>query len=133
MTIAVERRGKQRAKRGRQRLRWAVEFPLADPTHPLFSSLLLSVFLCVQGLPSPTHALSSLAPRSAFLSLRMKAETLLAELNRLRQDVPKDPSDIEWLTLHHVFCFVSYKMGDFQKYVTEEAAKGAFKEFEETK
>jgi hypothetical protein len=63
----------------------------------------------------------------------MKAETLLAELNRLRQDVPKDPSDIEWLTLHHVFCFVSYKMGDFQKYVTEEAAKGAFKEFEETK
>jgi hypothetical protein len=47
--------------------------------------------------------------------------------------VPKDPSDIEWLTLHHVFCFVSYKMGDFQKYVSEEAAKGAFKEFEEGK
>ncbi len=61
----------------------------------------------------------------------MKAETLLAELNRLRQDLPKDATDIEWLTLHHVFCFVSYQMGDFQKYVSDEAAKGAFKEFEE--
>lgn len=58
----------------------------------------------------------------------MKAETLLAELNRLRQDVPKDPSDLEWLTLHHVFCFVSYKMGEFQKYVDDQAAKGAFDE-----
>jgi hypothetical protein len=58
----------------------------------------------------------------------MKAETLLAELNRLRQDVPKDPSDLEWLTLHHVFCFVSYKMGEFQTYVDDQAAKGAFDE-----
>ena len=57
----------------------------------------------------------------------MKAETLLAELNRLRQDVAKDSADIEWVTLHHVFCFVSYKMGDFQRYVEEQAAKGAFK------
>jgi hypothetical protein len=40
--------------------------------------------------------------------------------------VPKDPSDLEWLTLHHVFCFVSYKMGEFQKYVDEEAKKGTF-------
>lgn len=64
------------------------------------------------------------------LASGMKAETLLAELNRLRQDVPKDPSDLEWLTLHHVFCFVSYKMGDFQKYVDDQASKGAFKEFE---
>jgi hypothetical protein len=60
----------------------------------------------------------------------MKAETLLAELNRLRQDVPKDTSDLEWLTLHHVFCFVSYKMGDFQKYVQEQAEKGAFNDFD---
>lgn len=60
----------------------------------------------------------------------VKAETLLAELNRLRQDLGKDPSDLEWLTLHHVFCFVSYKLGDFQKYVDEQAAKGAFEEFE---
>jgi hypothetical protein len=56
----------------------------------------------------------------------MKAEVLLAELNRLRQDLTKDPSDLEWVTLHHVFCFVSYKMGDFQKYIDEEAKKGSF-------
>jgi hypothetical protein len=61
----------------------------------------------------------------------MKAERLLAELNRLRQDVPKDPSDLEWLTLHHVFCFVSYKMTEFQKYVAEEDAKGAFRQAED--
>lgn len=56
----------------------------------------------------------------------MKAETLLAELNRLRKDLDEDPSDLEWVTLHHVFCFVSYKMGEFQKYIDEEAAKGTF-------
>ena len=61
----------------------------------------------------------------------MKAETILAELNRLRKDLDEDPTDLEWLTLHHVFCFVSYKMGDFQKYVDDQAAKGAFTEFEQ--
>lgn len=61
----------------------------------------------------------------------MKAEKLLAELNRLRQDIEKDPSDIEWVTLHHVFCFVSYKIGDFQKYIDEEDAKGAFDELDD--
>lgn len=60
----------------------------------------------------------------------MKAETMLAELNRLRQDLDKDPADLEWLTLHHVFCFVSYKAAEFQKYLAEQAAKGAFREFE---
>ena len=60
----------------------------------------------------------------------MKAETLLAELNRLRGDLDKDPSDLEWVTLHHVFCFVSYKMGEFQQYVDEEAGKGAFDELD---
>jgi hypothetical protein len=60
----------------------------------------------------------------------MKAETLLAELNRLRKDLDEDGSDIEWLTLHHAFCFISYKMTDFQKYVEEQRAKGAFAEFE---
>jgi hypothetical protein len=58
----------------------------------------------------------------------MKAETLLAELNRLRKDLDEDPTDIEWLTLHHAFCFISYKMTDFQRYVAEQTAKGAFKE-----
>lgn len=60
----------------------------------------------------------------------MKAETMLAELNRLRKDLDEDMSDIEWLTLHHVFCFVSYKMGDFQKYLDDQAQRGAFEEFE---
>ncbi|MFK7759827.1 MAG: hypothetical protein AB8C13_07770 [Phycisphaerales bacterium] len=60
----------------------------------------------------------------------MKAETMIAELNNLRQDLDVDKTDIEWLTLHHVFCFVSYKMGDFQSYLDEQAEKGAFEEFE---
>jgi len=60
----------------------------------------------------------------------MKAETMLAELNRLRQDLDEDKSDIEWLTLHHAFCFISYKMGDFQAYLDEQASRGAFEEFD---
>ena len=58
----------------------------------------------------------------------MKAETMLAELNRLRQDIDKDPSDLEWLTLHHTFCFVSYKLGEFQEYLAEQDRQGAFDE-----
>jgi hypothetical protein len=49
----------------------------------------------------------------------MKAETLLAELNRLRKDLDEDPEDMEWLALHHAFCFISYKMNDFQEYLDE--------------
>ena len=60
----------------------------------------------------------------------IKAETILAELNRIRKDMGEDKSDIEWLAIHHAFCFVSYKMTDFQKYLDQEAAKGAFKELE---
>lgn len=56
----------------------------------------------------------------------MKAETFLAELNRLRKDLEEDHADIEWLALHHAFCFISYKMGEFQAYIDEQAAKGAF-------
>jgi hypothetical protein len=47
----------------------------------------------------------------------MKAEKVLAELNRLRTDLDKDPQDMEWFALHHAFCFISYKMADFQKYL----------------
>jgi hypothetical protein len=61
----------------------------------------------------------------------MKAERLLAELDRLRKDVPKDPSDLEWLTMHHVFCFVSYKMSDFRRYVEEQDKAGAFSQAED--
>lgn len=60
----------------------------------------------------------------------MKAETMLAELNRARKDLGEDKSDIEWLAIHHAFCFLSYKMGEFQKYLDEEGKKGAFDEFE---
>jgi hypothetical protein len=60
----------------------------------------------------------------------IKAETILAELNRIRKDLGEDKSDIEWLAIHHAFCFVSYKMGDFQKYLDQEAAKGAFEKLE---
>lgn len=56
----------------------------------------------------------------------MKAETLLAELDRLRKDTPKDEADLEHVTLHHVFCFVSYKMTEFRAYVEAESKKGAF-------
>ncbi len=60
----------------------------------------------------------------------MKPETLLAELNRLRKDLEEDPTDLEWLALHHAFCFISYKMGDFAQYVEEAASKGEFEAFE---
>jgi hypothetical protein len=56
----------------------------------------------------------------------MKAETLLAELNRLRKDLEEDPTDLEWLALHHAFCFISYKMGEFQQYVNEADQRGEF-------
>jgi hypothetical protein len=59
----------------------------------------------------------------------MKAETMLAELNRLRKDIGEDPADIEWLAIYHAFVYLSYKMGDFQRYLDEEAAKGAFDQY----
>lgn len=56
----------------------------------------------------------------------IKAETVLAELNRLRSDLDKDPEDIEWFTLHHAFCFISYQMGEFQKYLDESVKEGEY-------
>ena len=61
----------------------------------------------------------------------MKLEPFLAELNRMRQDLDEDTTDIEWLTLHHAFCFISYKMGDFQKYLDEAEANGEFNDYKE--
>lgn len=54
----------------------------------------------------------------------MKVEPILAELNRLRTDLSKDPKDIEWFALHHAFCFISYNIGDFQKYLDEVVKPG---------
>lgn len=63
--------------------------------------------------------------RGARLASRtMKAERVLAELNRLRNDLDKDPQDLEWFTLHHAFCFISYRMGDFQRYLDEVVKPG---------
>ena len=58
----------------------------------------------------------------------IKAEKVLAELNRLRTDLEKDPQDMEWFALHHAFCFISYKMGEFQKYLNETVKDGEFPE-----
>ncbi len=58
----------------------------------------------------------------------MKAERLLAELDRLRKDLKQDKSNPEWLALHPSFCFISDKMTDFRKYIAEERQKGSFAE-----
>lgn len=60
--------------------------------------------------------------------MSIKAEKVLAELNRLRTDLEKDPSDIEWFSLHHAFCFISYRMGEFQKYLDEVVKEGEYPE-----
>ena len=59
----------------------------------------------------------------------MKVEIILAELNRLRKDLDEDRSDIEWLSLPHAFCFISYPVGPFQAYLNAQAAKGRFGDF----
>ncbi len=51
----------------------------------------------------------------------MRAEPILAKLNELRHEAESDKSDLEYLALHHAFCFISYKMGEFQKYLNETA------------
>jgi hypothetical protein len=65
--------------------------------------------------------------------MNMKAETLIAELDRLRKDLTADKADLEWLALHHAFCFISYKMTDFRKYVEEQDKSGAFDEYKDAK
>lgn len=53
----------------------------------------------------------------------MKAEQILAKLNELRHEAEGDPDDPEYLALHHAFCFLSYKMSEFQQYL-DEVARG---------
>ncbi len=62
----------------------------------------------------------------------MKVEPFLAELNRLRQDVGKDETDIEYLALHHAFCFISYKMNEFARYLDEAEKRGEFDEYKQS-
>lgn len=47
----------------------------------------------------------------------MKAEPILAKLNELRHEAEDDREDLEYLALHHAFCFLSYQMAEFQKYL----------------
>ncbi|MFM1823182.1 MAG: hypothetical protein RI967_1448 [Planctomycetota bacterium] len=56
--------------------------------------------------------------------MKVKAEVVIAELNRLRGDVDKDPTDPEYFALHHALCFISYKMGEFQRYLDETVKDG---------
>ena len=56
--------------------------------------------------------------------MKIKAEVVIAELNRLRADVDKDMTDPEYFALHHALCFISYKMGDFQRYLDEVVKEG---------
>lgn len=49
----------------------------------------------------------------------MRAEPLLAKLNELRHEAEDDKQSLEYLALHHAFCFLSYHMAEFQKYLTE--------------
>lgn len=61
----------------------------------------------------------------------MKPEPLLAELNKMRKDIGEDPTDIEWLALHHAFVFLSYKHNEFARYVEEATQRGEFEAFEQ--
>lgn len=55
----------------------------------------------------------------------MKAETILAKLNELRHEAEGDPEDLEYLALHHAFCFLSYEMSELQKYLDEVSKQDA--------
>ncbi len=49
----------------------------------------------------------------------MKAEKLLSKLREFYKEEEGDKESDEYQTLFHAFCFISYKMGDFQKYLDE--------------
>ncbi len=53
----------------------------------------------------------------------MKAEQLLATLREQYKEWEDDKESEEYKALFHAFCFISYKMGDFQKYLNEMAEK----------
>jgi hypothetical protein len=56
----------------------------------------------------------------------LTAEQILSKLNELRKEYQDDddPTNPEYLALHHAFLFLSYQMEAFKKYVAEENAKG---------
>ncbi len=54
-------------------------------------------------------------------------EQILAKLNELRHEAEDDKADIEYQALHHAFCFISYKMGEFKHYLAEQSDPAAGK------
>jgi len=76
------------------------------------------------GAEFPLASNVGLGPRESFngragVKQTVKAEPLLAKLNELRHEAEDDKTDIEYLTLHHAFCFISYRMSEFQTYLNE--------------
>lgn len=55
----------------------------------------------------------------------LKMEPILAKLNELRHDAETDKEDMEYIALHHALCFISYHIGEFEKYLKEENQKHA--------
>jgi hypothetical protein len=53
----------------------------------------------------------------------LRPEPILAKLNELRHDAETDKEDMEYIALHHAFCFISYHMGEFENYLKEENRK----------
>jgi hypothetical protein len=55
----------------------------------------------------------------------LTAEQILSKLNDLRKEYQDDddPTNPEYVALHHAFLFLSYQMEAFKKYVAEENAK----------
>lgn len=49
----------------------------------------------------------------------LTAEAILAKLNELRHEAEDDKEDPEYQALHHAFCFISYKTGEFKEYLRE--------------
>lgn len=56
--------------------------------------------------------------------MNMTAETILAKLNELRHEAEDDKTDMEYIALHLAFCFLSFKMSEFQEYLDGVAAEG---------
>lgn len=53
----------------------------------------------------------------------VRAEPVLAKLRELYKEWEDDKDGEEYQALFHAFCFISYKVGDFQKYLDEVAKK----------
>ncbi|MCC5875533.1 MAG: hypothetical protein JJU11_04870 [Candidatus Sumerlaeia bacterium] len=58
----------------------------------------------------------------------MKAERLLATLREQYKEWEDDKEGEEYTALFHAFCFISYNVGDFQKYLDEMSSRKSAKE-----